>query len=1165
MSEEEADVKQPPRKRGGCLRILGRFTLFGLLFLASMLAWLNGPGMRWLGPKVAAHFLAKEGMAGNMRLGGTLLGGVEVYDLEITSAEGALERLTVGRLVTDYRFREVIKGKVRGISGTGIHVDLRMLDTDEERKKPLDFAALAKTLGKARGQFMPLALDLSDMSVSVKKEGVRMGEITGASLSHKPGDEIIELAVGTVTDASGRTLRPQKVTIRWEEGKLALGKLDLLPTVGVRNLEVLLPEDGEISASGLVRVRGGIFKLDVGEGLREVRVDLMEGELDFGNPLAGVGVGLPMKGRVTSLAVEIRNAFPDWRMAVGTGEAFVEGFSYDGWDVPQASVGLTLEEGKFSAKVAGKSFDSDITVDGEGEFDRARIADGKLGMDRIAGNLRIEQAGKVLRALDAKLNMPQDFGKFPDGTVAGRWLVDFDEDGFGGVAADLVMAAKETDASPIRLDASFRDGVVRVKRLSADGMEFSGKYTLATQAYEVRQTLVEFDSARIAPWLEGSGIVSPGGGVVSMKWEGSGILSEMTLRGEITDLDGTWVLTNPDGTARPPVSAKAARITYDWPGKADVSGLVVETQGQTVNLDAKLADTLLTLEKFVWLEGDVELAKGRGTLPMPEDFSKLDEFLANDTRPLDLTLNSETLPLAKLRPWIPGLDQIDEKATGKIEMKIAGSLADPEVDALVEIRDVSMPGRREIPKSDVTVKLKARNGRAEISAEAVAPDYAPATFKAEMAFLPKKWGRDPKSFLAEEIKGTLDLPRIELARFQSLIPGALELGGVTTGKVVIAGTIGDPKIDGGLNLSGGKLLMKGDKIPLFNGISFDLEANRKSVAIKGTVANLAGGSININGTMQVTNAAGDGLGPLDVSVKGVGLPLMRNEFLILRANADLHITGTMADALVSGEVGIIDSVFFKDIELLPIGKPFLGPAAASLPRVDVPAGIGAFVPPPFDAWTADITVQTIDPILIRGNLGRGRVDVGLRISGKLGDPKPSGRMRITEAVARLPFSTLEVREGYLNFTPETGFDPTLEIHGRAEPRPYRVQVYAYGRMSDPQLVLTSEPPLPENEIMTLLATGTTSAGLEDSQAASSRAMQLLIEELRRGRFIFGKQLRPVLSLLDNVDFSLAETDPYDSDPYSSATLKLSDRWYITAGLGSEGDQRIMAIWRFRFR
>lgn len=1164
MSDVEADVKQPPRKRGGCLRLLGRLTLFGLLFLAVTLVWLNGPGMRWLGPKVASHFMAKAGMSGDMRLGGTLLGGVEVYDLEITSAEGALERVVVERLVTDYRFREVIKGKLRGISGSGIHADLRVVESEEE-KEPPDFAALAETLGMAWEKFMPLALDLSDMSVSAKKDGERVVEITGASVSHKPGADLIELAVGTIADASGRTLLSQKVGIVWEDGKLALGKFDLLPKVGVRNFELLLPENGAISANGEFRVFGAVLKLDVSEGISDVRVDLTEGALDFGNPLAGLGVGIPLKGRVTSLAVDVRNVFPDWSKAVGTGEAFVEGFSYDGWDVPQASVGVVIEDGKFSAKVAGRSQNSDITVDGEGEFDRAKLTEGKFGLGRIAGNLRIEQAGKVLRALDAKLNMPQDYGKFPDSSVSGKWLVDFDGDRFAGVATDLLMVAREADASPIRLDASFKDGVVGVKRLAADGIEFSGKYTLATQVYEARQTLEKFDSAKIAPWLEGAGIVSPGGGVVSMKWEGSGILSQMTLRGEITDLDGTWVLKNPDGTPRPPFSAKATRFTYDWPGKADVSGLVMETQGQTVKLDAKLADTLLSLEKFVWLEGEVELAKGRGTLPMPEDFSKLDDFLANDTRPLDLTLDSETLTLAKLRPWIPGLERIDEMATGKIGLKIAGSLADPEVDALVEIRDVSAQGNSKVPKTDVTVKLTAREGRAEISANAVAADYAPATFKAEMAFLPKKWGRDPASLLAEEIKGTLNLPRIELSRFQSIIPSALELGGVTTGKVEIAGTIGDPKIDGGLNLSGGKLRLKGNAIPALSGIAFDLEANRKSVAIKGTVGDLAGGSVNINGTMQLTNAAGDGLGPLDVSVKGTGLPLMRNEFLILRANADLRVTGTMADALVSGEVGIIDSVFFKDMELIPIGKPFLGPAAASLPKVDVPAGLGAVVPPPFDAWTADIAVQTTDPILIRGNLGRGRVDVSLRISGKLGDPKPLGRMRITEAVARLPFSTLEVREGYLNFTPENGFDPTLEIRGRAEPRPYRVQVYAHGRMSDPQLVLTSEPPLPENEIMTLLATGTTSAGLEDSQAASSRAMQLLIEELRRGRFLFGKQLRPVLSLLDNVDFSLAETDPYDSDSYSSATLKLSENWFITAGLGSQGDQRIMAVWRFRFR
>ena len=80
--------------------------------------------------------MAKAGMSGDMRLGGTLLSGVEVFDLEITSAAGNLERVVVKQLVTDYRFLELIDGKVRGISGSGIHADLRVLESEKKDKVP---------------------------------------------------------------------------------------------------------------------------------------------------------------------------------------------------------------------------------------------------------------------------------------------------------------------------------------------------------------------------------------------------------------------------------------------------------------------------------------------------------------------------------------------------------------------------------------------------------------------------------------------------------------------------------------------------------------------------------------------------------------------------------------------------------------------------------------------------------------------------------------------------------------------------------------------------------------------------------------------------------------------------------------------------------------------
>jgi TamB, inner membrane protein subunit of TAM complex len=1157
-----------PKKRGGCLRRLARLALVGLVLLAVFCVWLNGPGFRWLGPKVVGHYLEKAGFEGSLRLEGTLLGGVEVYDLDLRSRGGALERLVVDRLVTDYRFSEVIRGKVRGISGGGIRAEIRVVEKEREDKPPVDFVALSKTLGALRERILPLNLDLERVSLSVKKDGVRVVELEDSDFSHIAGEEVVELELGRIIDPEGRFTQKQKAALVWEEGQLTLDNLDLLPSIGLRDVAVMLPEDGMVSAESMIRLGGAMLRLDVGKGLRDVRLDLIEGEFDFGKTLGGFGVVIPLKGRLTSLAVEVKQVFPEWQAAVGTVEAFMEDFSYAGWEVPELAAGVTLDEGAISAKLAGKSLGSDVTVNGAGNFERAKLGTGDFLLRRISGDLAIARVDEVLRALDVKLDLGPDFSGFPESDISGSWAVDLGEGGFGGVDGDLLLKAKAVDATPVRLNARYdhREKVVTVREFVADGMVFSGMYGIESQEYEAKQVLKDFDSGRIVPWLRGAGIETPGSSVVSMQWAGGGNFAARRLSGVITGLDGVWQWNAPqEGVAREPVAMKAEKLVYNWPGSARVDGLVVETEGQVLKLDAGLAANELTLDGFTWLDGGQELAKGKGKLPVPEDFSNWKAFLESDTRPLDLTIQSETLPLAKLRPWVKGLEQIDDKATGKVDLKIAGSLAVPEVDAVVEIRQVSVPGRSEVPMTDVTLSLKARDGGAEISAEALATGYAPATLKAEMAFLPRKWAQDTGSLMAEKIAGTLDLPRVELSRFQPLIPGAEELGGVAEGKVVIAGTVAAPSLNGNLKLSGGKLRMKGRAIPAMDGIALEVDADLETIKFKGGVANMAGGDLTLAGSLELKNEAGDGLGALDVSLKGTGLPVLRNEFLIVRASADLKIAGRISDAKLTGEIGIIDSVFFKDMDLIPIGKPFVGPSAASLPKVDTPANPGAKLPAPLDAWTLDVVVKTIDPILIRGNLGTGQVDVALRLEGNLGDPKPNGKARVTDLVARLPFSTLQVNEGFLNFTPQTGFDPVLEIRGTSEPRPYRVQVYAYGRASDPQLVLTSQPPLPENEIMTLLATGTTSAGLEDSQAASSRAMQLLIEEMRRGRFLFGKQLRPVLGLLDNVDFSLSEADPYDSDTYSSATLELSDKFFISAGLGATGDQRVMAIWRLRFR
>ena len=383
-----------------------------------------------------------------------------------------------------------------------------------------------------------------------------------------------------------------------------------------------------------------------------------------------------------------------------------------------------------------------------------------------------------------------------------------------------------------------------------------------------------------------------------------------------------------------------------------------------------------------------------------------------------------------------------------------------------------------------------------------------------------------------------------------------------TGNVEVAGTVGKPLVQGRLDLTGGGFEAKDERHPPVTAIGAAIDLALERITLRNLQATVAGGTLRGGGSLALDKGKP---GLLDIRLTGSHLPVLRNDSLIVRANADLRLAGSWQRAALTGTVGVVDSLFYRDIELIPIGTPFTTPAAAAhaqarrpgrvrRPRCHRPSAIGAS--------TCGCAAKT--PFLIRGNFATGKVVGSVRIGGTLGAPTPDGEVRISDFRAALPFSTLTVRAGTARFTPATGFDPLLELRGTAEPRPYQVSIHVYGRASNPQMVLTSNPPLPDNEIMTLLATGTTTSGLENPQAASARALQLLAEELRRGRFAVGKQLQPLLGLLDRVDFTLAEADPYSGGSFSTATLSITDRWFLSAGMGADGDTRVLGLWRLTF-
>ena len=242
-SETAIESPEPPPQRRRKYR---RWLVLGLLVLGVV--WLNGPGLRFIAPRVATRFLEKAGLRGNFKVGGSLTGGLSISDLKI-EGDKELASLTIDTVTPEYQWRGLIKGRLEGLTVDGVHADLRLgLKKDAGEKPPLDLKKLVETLRTLRGKVVPLDLDLKNISLAATRDGKPFLALAPSRISHRSGSGDLKLELGTFTDVNGREWPAQESTIVWDPDKLAIARVDPYPGVSLRELVVQLPAAGEPSA-----------------------------------------------------------------------------------------------------------------------------------------------------------------------------------------------------------------------------------------------------------------------------------------------------------------------------------------------------------------------------------------------------------------------------------------------------------------------------------------------------------------------------------------------------------------------------------------------------------------------------------------------------------------------------------------------------------------------------------------------------------------------------------------------------------------------------------------------------------------------------------------------------------------------------------------------------
>ncbi len=119
-------------------------------------------------------------------------------------------------------------------------------------------------------------------------------------------------------------------------------------------------------------------------------------------------------------------------------------------------------------------------------------------------------------------------------------------------------------------------------------------------------------------------------------------------------------------------------------------------------------------------------------------------------------------------------------------------------------------------------------------------------------------------------------------------------------------------------------------------------------------------------------------------------------------------------------------------------------------------------------------------LIVKTNLGRFLLDGGVIIDNKLIDPQINGELRL--ALARLKYleRELELRDGYIRRFQPAMVDPLIDIRATTSiraflfdnQRDYSLGLALHGSLFSPEPILTSYPPLEEEQIINLLTTGT---------------------------------------------------------------------------------------------
>jgi hypothetical protein len=368
-------------------------------------------------------------------------------------------------------------------------------------------------------------------------------------------------------------------------------------------------------------------------------------------------------------------------------------------------------------------------------------------------------------------------------------------------------------------------------------------------------------------------------------------------------------------------------------------------------------------------------------------------------------------------------------------------------------------------------------------------------------------------------------------------------------QAALEGPMRNPAVTGTLTLENGRI-RHFDLPHSLEAMNGSVNLDSRGLDLTGLQGRLGGGDVAFGGRIDIE---GYRPGRLDVTMTGRNMRLRFPEGMRSVVDADLTLTGTVDAPTIGGEVLVRSALYTRRFDagggVLELAGGATSQSSASL-QTTLPLRY-------------DVHVNAPASLRIENNTARLVATADLQLRGTFDRPLLFGRAEIDRGEVLFEGKRYLVTRGTIDFNNPTRIEPFFDIETETRVRvpgeTYRITLRAAGTFERLTTEFTSDPPLPEIEVLSLLFADVAPNPLSGDQAAYTGGVtpqeQLLRE--RAARALTGTLTAPVGRAVEQtfgVDTfqltpSVGNPDPLSSklEPGARLTIgkRLSERVYLT--------------------